>query len=259
MSDRRPLFEIRNLDVSVEGRKIIKNLNLKIYPGEVHALMGKNGSGKTTLSYALMGHPAYSIDAGQVFLDGEDITGLAPDERAKKRLFLGFQYPVPIPGVSVGHFLRASLQNVRGHEIEAKEIRKTIKGRAADLNVPDAFLGRSLNEGFSGGEKKRLETLQLKLLEPKMAIMDETDSGLDIDALKLVAESMNSMRNADRSILIITHYQRLLNHIPPDFVHVFIDGKIVRSGGPELALELESRGYEGIAHETEGEQTLCRR
>jgi Fe-S cluster assembly ATP-binding protein len=257
MSERKPLFEIIDLDVSVDGKTIIRDLNLKIFPGEVHAIMGKNGSGKTTLSCALMGHPLYKIEKGKILLDGEDITDLAPEERAKKRLFLGFQYPVAIPGVAAGHFLRASLLAVRGHEIPAKELRKTIKAEAATLNVPDSFLSRSLNEGFSGGEKKRLETLQLKLLQPKMAIMDETDSGLDIDALKLVAETINSMRNAERSILLITHYQRLLNYIRPDFVHVFIDGKIVKSGGADLALTLEEKGYEWIS--TAEESTLCRR
>jgi Fe-S cluster assembly ATP-binding protein len=262
MEERKALFEIKNLDVSVDNKKLIKDLNLKIYPGEVHAIMGKNGSGKTSLSYALMGHPSYKIDKGEIYLDGENITELAPEERAKKRLFLGFQYPVPIPGVSVGHFLRASLNAVRGHEIESKQIRKIIKAQASALQVPDAFLSRSLNEGFSGGEKKRLETLQLKLLEPKMAIMDETDSGLDIDALRVVAEAMNSLRNADRSILLITHYQRLLNYIRPDFVHVFIAGKIVKSGGPELALELEEKGYEWVQEhpvDEEGNKLLCQK
>lgn len=240
------LFEIKNLSVAVENKEIIKDFSLSIKAGEVHAIMGKNGSGKTTLSMALMGHPAYDVTSGKVLLAGEDITELETEERAKKGLFLGMQYPVAIPGVSVGNFLRTSLKNIWGSKYAPLEIRKRIKEEAEKMKVPAEFLSRSLNDGFSGGEKKKLETLQLALLEPRFAIMDETDSGLDIDALKSVAEKIHSLRNAERGFLIITHYQRILNHIKPDYVHVMIAGKIVKSGGPELALELEEKGYEGI-------------
>lgn len=241
------LLEVKNLSVSVEDKEIIKDFSLEIKPGEVHAIMGKNGSGKTTLSMALMGHPAYDITSGTVTLAGEDITELETEEKAKKGLFLGMQYPVAIPGVSVGNFLRTSLKNIWGEKYTAIEIRKRIKEEAERMKIPSEFLSRSLNDGFSGGEKKKLETLQLALLQPRLAIMDETDSGLDIDALKSVAEKIQSLRNAERSFLLITHYQRLLNYIKPDKVHVMIAGKIVKSGGPELALQLEEKGYEGVA------------
>lgn len=240
------IFEVKNLEVSVEDKKIIHGLSLKIRAGEVHAIMGRNGSGKTTLAHTLMGHPAYRVDGGQIFLDGEEITECSPDERARKRLFLGFQYPVAVPGVSLGNFLRTSVGAVRGEEIPKKDLRKTIKAEAASLNVSDEFLNRSLNDGLSGGEKKRVETLQMQLLQPKVAIMDETDSGLDIDALKLVAEKINSLRSPNRGILLITHYQRLLDYIRPDQVHVMIQGKIVKSGDAALALELEKHGYESF-------------
>jgi Fe-S cluster assembly ATP-binding protein len=239
-------FEIKNLSINVENKEIIKDFSLVIKPGEVHAIMGKNGSGKTTLSMTLMGHPSYEVSAGKILLSGEDITELSPEERAKKGLFLGMQYPVAIPGVSVGNFLRTALKNLWGESIPATEIRKKIKAEAEKMKIPQEFLSRSLNDGFSGGEKKKLETLQLALIAPKMAIMDETDSGLDIDALKSVAEKIESLRGPERSFLIITHYQRILNHVKPDYVHVMIDGKIVRSGGPDLALELEEKGYEKI-------------
>jgi Fe-S cluster assembly ATP-binding protein len=209
--------------------------------------MGKNGSGKTTLSMSLMGHPAYDVTSGQVMLSGEDITDLDTEEKARKGLFLGMQHPVAIPGVSVGNFLRTALKNVWGDKVPVTEIRKRIKDEAQKMKIPAEFLSRSLNDGFSGGEKKKLETLQLSLLAPKFAIMDETDSGLDIDALKSVAEKIHSLRSPDRGFLIITHYQRILNYVKPDYVHVMINGKIVKSGGPELALVLESEGYEGMA------------
>ncbi|MEZ4815892.1 MAG: Fe-S cluster assembly ATPase SufC [Bdellovibrionota bacterium] len=240
------LFEVKNLSVSVEDKEIIKNFSLEIKPGEVHAIMGKNGSGKTTLSMALMGHPSYEVTSGKVLLAGEDITELETEEKAKKGLFLGMQYPVAIPGVSVGNFLRVSLKNIWGDKYSPLEIRKKIKEEAEKMKVPSEFLSRSLNDGFSGGEKKKLETLQLALLQPRFAIMDETDSGLDIDALKSVAEKMQSLRTQERAFLIITHYQRLLNYLKPDKVHVMIAGKIVKTGGPELALELEEKGYEGV-------------
>lgn len=237
------IFEIKNFSVSVEGKEIIKDFSLSIKAGEVHAIMGKNGSGKTTLSMSLMGHPAYDVTGGKIFLSGEDITDLDTEEKARKGLFLGMQHPVAIPGVSVGNFLRTALKNVWGESVSATEIRKRIKDEAQKMKIPAEFLSRSLNDGFSGGEKKKLETLQLSLLAPKFAIMDETDSGLDIDALKSVAEKIYSLRSPERGFLIITHYQRILNYVKPDFVHVMINGKIVKSGGPELALVLESEGY----------------
>ena len=241
-----PLFEIKNLHVEVEGKKVLQGVNLTVNRGEVHAIMGRNGTGKTTLSYTLMGHPKYTVTEGKILLDGEDITNLKPEERARKRLFLAFQYPVAIPGVSVASFLRASLKAVRAGEVEPKEFRNLIKTELKSLGIPENFMTRSLNEGFSGGEKKRLETLQLRLLQPKMAVLDETDSGLDIDALKSVSENLENYRSKDRGMLVITHYQRMLNYIKPDNVHVFGSGRVLQSGGPELALKLEAQGYEWV-------------
>ena len=241
-----PLFEIRNLHAEVEGKKVLQGVNLVVNRGEVHAIMGRNGTGKTTLAYTLMGHPKYTVTAGNIFLDGEDITGLKPEERARKRLFLAFQYPVAIPGVSVASFLRASLKAVRGKEIQPAHFRALIKEELKALQVPENFMTRSLNEGFSGGEKKRLETLQLRLLQPKMAVLDETDSGLDIDALKTISENLENYRSSDRGMLVITHYQRMLNYIKPDVVHVFGSGRILQSGGADLALKLEEQGYEWV-------------
>ena len=261
MSDvtKTPVLEIRGLCVTIqsargeqenqqetEGKQVLRGVDLKLERGQIHAIMGRNGSGKTSLSYTLMGHPKYKVTAGQILLDGEDITALAPHERARKRMFLAFQYPVVVPGVTVANFLRTSVRAVRGDEIPAKELRALIKKEAASLGIADQFLMRSLNEGFSGGEKKRLETLQMRLLQPKLSILDETDSGLDIDALKTVSESVMSLKNSDRAFLIITHYQRMLNYIQPDQVHVFLDGRIAKSGGPELALVLEEKGYDWI-------------
>jgi Fe-S cluster assembly ATP-binding protein len=241
-----PLFEIKNLHVEVEGKKVLKGVNLTVNRGEVHAIMGRNGTGKTTFAYTLMGHPKYTVTEGQILLDGEDITNLKPEERARKRLFLAFQYPVAIPGVSVASFLRASLKAVRTGEVEPKEFRNLIKTELKSLGIPENFMTRSLNEGFSGGEKKRLETLQLRLLQPKMAVLDETDSGLDIDALRSVSENLENYRSKDRGMLVITHYQRMLNYIKPDHVHVFGSGRVLQSGGPELALKLEAEGYEWV-------------
>ena len=246
MSDSKPVLEVRDLHVRVEGKEVVKGISLTINPGEVHAIMGRNGSGKTTLSNAIMGHPRYEISEGQILLGGEDITELAPHERAQKRLFLAFQYPVAVPGVTVGHFLRTCILAVRGQEVSAREVRKLIKAEAKALGVDDSFLRRSLNDGFSGGEKKRMETLQMRLLQPRMAILDETDSGLDIDSLKRVSESIDELRSPERGILLITHYQRMLSHVKPDHVHVLLDGKIVKSGCAMLAEELEQRGYDWI-------------
>lgn len=242
-----PLFEIENLHVSVEGKKVLKGVSLKIGAGEVHAIMGRNGSGKTTLSYTLMGHPKYQVTEGSIRFRGEDITHLPADERAKKRMFLAFQYPVGIPGVSVANFLRASMRAVRGSELQPADVRKRIKKELEFLKIPESFMTRFLNDGFSGGEKKRLETLQMRLLEPYFAILDETDSGLDIDALKQVSEGIEGLRSPERSFLLITHYQRMLNYVKPDFVHVFLDGRIVKSGGFDLAHKLEAEGYDWVS------------
>lgn len=243
---RTPLFELQNLHVSVENKEVLKGVSLKIYPGEVHAIMGRNGSGKTTLSYTIMGHPKYTITEGKILFEGKDLSELSTDERSRAGVFLAFQYPVGVPGVSVGNFLRTSVKAVRGDAIPSGEIRKRIRGEMQNMKIPEAFLGRFLNDSFSGGEKKKLETLQLKLLEPKFAVLDETDSGLDIDALRSVSETIEQNRNPQRSILLITHYQRILNYVKPDFVHVFMDGRIVKSGESSLALELEEKGYDWI-------------
>ncbi len=243
-SSSAPLFEVKNLKVRVGETLILKGINLKVMPGEVHALMGRNGSGKTTLSHTLMGHPSYQVEDGEIRLNGELLNDLEPDERAKRRLFLGFQYPTAIPGVTVANFLRASLKAVRGDEVPVKEMRKLIKSEIEALQIPEEFMNRFLNDGFSGGEKKRLETLQMRLLQPKMAILDETDSGLDVDALRLVSHQIESLRAPDRGILLITHYQRMLNYIKPDRVHILMNGEIVQSGGPELALKVEEIGYD---------------
>lgn len=247
-----PLFEIQDLHVSVEGKTVLNGVNLIVNRGEVHAIMGRNGTGKTTLSYTLMGHPKYKVLKGKILLDGQDITELKPEERARLRLFLAFQYPVAIPGVSVASFLRATLKAVRSSELQPSQFRALIKEQLKTLDIPETFMTRSLNEGFSGGEKKRLETLQLRLLQPKMAVLDETDSGLDIDALRIVSENLQSYRNSKdvdgqgRGMLVITHYQRMLNYIKPDFVHVFGSGKILQSGGAELAIKLEEQGYDWV-------------
>ncbi len=241
-----PLFEIKDLHVAVEGKEVLKGVNLTVNRGEVHAIMGRNGTGKTTLSYTLMGHPKYEVLSGKILLDGEDITAMKPEDRARKRLFLAFQYPVAIPGVSVASFLRASLKSVRGAELQPSQFRALIKEELKHLNIPEAFMTRSLNEGFSGGEKKRLETLQLRLLQPKMAVLDETDSGLDIDALRIVSENLQTYRSPERGMLVITHYQRMLNYIKPDVVHVFGSGRVLQSGGADLALKLEEKGYEWV-------------
>lgn len=244
-----PLLEIVDLHVNVEDKEILKGVNLTIRAGEVHAIMGRNGSGKSTLSYALMGHPRYKVTSGKMLYKGQEISEMSPDQRAKLGLALAFQYPVSIPGVSVSNFLRKTVNAVRGRDIPVKEFRLELKALMAKLGVKDEFLSRYVNDGFSGGEKKRLEILQLSMLNPSLAILDETDSGLDIDALKTVSEGVNAMSKADTAILLITHYQRMLNYVQPQFVHVFQDGKIVASGGSELALELEDRGYEWVTSE----------
>ncbi|HNM52490.1 MAG TPA: Fe-S cluster assembly ATPase SufC, partial [Candidatus Obscuribacter sp.] len=221
-----------------------------IKAGEIHAIMGRNGSGKSTLSYTVMGHPRYKVTSGKMLYKGEEISQMSPDERAKLGIALAFQYPVAIPGVSVSNFLRKTTNACRGREIPVKEFRQELKALMAKLGVKDEFLSRYVNDGFSGGEKKRLEILQLSLLKPSLAVLDETDSGLDIDALKTVSEGVNAMVSPETAILLITHYQRMLDYVQPDFVHVFQDGKIITSGGKELALELESRGYEWVQDTT---------
>lgn len=249
MSADSPLLSIENLHVEVEEKEILKGVNLVINAGETHALMGRNGSGKSTLSYTLMGHPKYKVTGGCMKYKGQDITEMPTDERARLGLTLAFQYPVAIPGVSVSNFLRASVKAVRNKEIPVKEFRKELKEVMDRLGVPKQFLSRYVNDGFSGGEKKRLEIMQLALLKPQMAILDETDSGLDIDALKTVSEGVNSLVSKDSAILLITHYQRILNYVKPDHVHVFHEGKVVLSGGPELSTKLEEHGYDWVTQE----------
>jgi Fe-S cluster assembly ATP-binding protein len=254
-------LEIRNLHANVEGKPILKGVNLTINQGETHALMGPNGSGKSTLAYTIAGHPRYEITEGEVLLNGQNILELPPNERAVLGLFLAYQYPVAIPGISVANFLRASVSAVRkytgaatdkpgateeSHLIPMREFRKELDEQMKLLAVEKAFARRSVNEGFSGGEKKRIEILQMSLLKPKYAILDETDSGLDIDALRTVSEGVNRLTGPELGVLVITHYQRILNYIKPQFVHIFMDGRIVESGGPELALILEEKGYEFI-------------
>ena len=254
-----PMFEIENLHASIEDREILKGVNLTIGQGEIHALMGPNGSGKSTLANVIAGHPSYEVTEGSIRFFGEDILEWEPDERARRGLFLAFQYPTVIPGVSMANFLRmavTSVRNARAAAAEAaggtaqkmtpREFRRLMKEKMALLKMDDAFATRYLNEGFSGGEKKRAEILQMALLEPRMAVLDETDSGLDIDALKVVSEGVNALAGPEMGILLITHYQRLLNFIKPHHVHIMMDGRIVQSGGPELAHELEARGYEGL-------------
>jgi Fe-S cluster assembly ATP-binding protein len=245
------MLEIDKLHVAVDGKEILKGLSLKIGTGELHAVMGPNGSGKSTLSYALAGRNGYEITSGRVLFKGEDLAALSPEERATKGLFLAFQYPIEIPGVVTMTFLRTALNSqkrARGEpEVDATKFLKLVREAAKRLNITDDMLRRTLNVGFSGGEKKRLEALQLAILRPTLAILDETDSGLDIDALKLVADSITALRASDRSFLVITHYQRLLNYIVPDRVHILSDGRIVRSGDAALAHELEAKGYEAIA------------
>ncbi len=242
----QPLLVIDDVHASVEGKEILKGVSLTINAGEIHAVMGPNGSGKSTLSFCLMGHPKYVLTSGRMLHNGQEMTGLTPDERAKQGIFLAFQYPTAIPGVTISNFLRAALRGVRGGDVPIKEFRQAVKTQLKALGIPESFMNRYVNDGFSGGEKKRLEILQMAILNPSLAVLDETDSGLDIDALKTVAAGINALRSPERGMLIITHYQRLLDYIKPDQVHVMFDGRIVKSGGPELALELESKGYEGF-------------
>jgi Fe-S cluster assembly ATP-binding protein len=241
------LLEIRNLKVRVEDREILKGISLTLNPGEVHSIMGPNGSGKSTLAQVLARRETYEVTGGEVLFDGKDLLAMKPEEAACEGLFLAFQYPVEIPGISNAYFLRSALNAIRKHrgqeEMDAMDFLPKLREKLKLLDMDEKLLNRSVNEAFSGGEKKRNEILQMAVLEPKLAILDETDSGLDIDALRIVAQGVNAMRNPDRAMLVVTHYQRLLNYIVPDYVHVLVDGRIAKSGGPELALDLEDKGY----------------
>ena len=241
-------LEIKDLHVSIEGKKILNGVNLKVKQGELHALMGPNGSGKSTLSYALMGHPKYKIDQGEILLDGENIVQLKVDKRAKLGLFLGFQYPVEVPGVTLKNFLWTTYKNLNNGDSSFVDFNEMFSEKLELLGIDKSFATRYLNGGFSGGEKKRAEVLQLAMLKPKIAIMDEVDSGTDVDALKIVANGLKKAVEENTGILLITHYQRILNHVKPDFVHVLIDGKIVKSGDYSLAKEIEEKGYEAITN-----------
>jgi len=250
-------LEIKNLHVNIEDKEILKGLSLTINQGEIHAIMGPNGTGKSTLAYTLMGHPNYTVTEGEIIFKGQNMLELEPDERSRAGIFLAFQYPVAIPGVTVANFLRTAV-NARRRAVNPEdkgmpipEFRKMLKDKMSMLKMDQAFADRYLNEGFSGGEKKRAEILQMATLKPEIAILDETDSGLDIDALRIVAEGVNALSGPDLGVLVITHYQRLLNYIKPDFVHIMLDGKIVESGGPDLALHLEEQGYDWVREKYE--------
>jgi Fe-S cluster assembly ATP-binding protein len=241
------MLSIKNLHVDVDGKEIIRGLDLEVKAGEVHAIMGPNGSGKSTLAHVLAGRDGYQVTEGEILYEGANLLDMAPEERAREGVFLGFQYPVEIPGVNNTYFLKAALNAGRKHrgldELDAMDFMKLVKEKLEILRIDDSLLQRAVNVGFSGGEKKRNEVFQMAVLEPRLALLDETDSGLDIDALKDVAQGVNALRNAERAIVLVTHYQRLLNYITPDFVHILSDGRIIKSGGPELALEVEEEGY----------------
>jgi Fe-S cluster assembly ATP-binding protein len=244
------VLEIRNLHAKIDGKEILRGIDLTVNAGEVHAIMGPNGSGKSTLAKVLAGHPSYEVTGGEVLFEGKSLLELAPDERARGGIFLAFQYPVEVPGVSNAQFLRLAYNERRKHlgeeELDPLEFKDLLAERAKIVEMEPALMSRSVNEGFSGGEKKRNEILQMAVLEPSLAVLDETDSGLDIDALRVVSEGVNRLRRPDNAVILVTHYQRLLNYITPDFVHVLYKGRIVRSGGKELALELEEKGYDWI-------------
>ena len=248
-------LEIRNLHVTAEDKQILKGLDLDVSKGEIHALMGPNGSGKSTLANVIMGHPGFEVTEGEIRFDGEDITEAPPDERSRAGLFMAFQYPVAVPGVTVTKYLRTAInahREARGEEpIKLKDFRKQTEAAMELMNIPRDFASRYINDGFSGGEKKRMEILQLAMLRPRIAVLDETDSGLDIDALRIVAEGVNRFTGPDMGVLIITHYQRILHLVEPDFVHVMFDGRIVKEGGPELVGQLEEKGYGWIREEVE--------
>jgi len=250
MSDQ-PILEIKDLSAGVEDKQILKGINLTLYPGEVHAVMGPNGSGKSTLAAILAGRDGYDVTSGQVLYNGQDLLEMDPEERAREGLFLAFQYPVEIPGVNSTYFLKSALNEIRKHqgqpELDAMEFLTVVKDKMKLLELNEDLLRRSVNEGFSGGEKKRNEIFQMAVLEPKLAVLDETDSGLDIDALKIVANGVNKLKRLDNAQLVITHYQRLLNYVIPDYVHVVVEGRIVRTGDKQLAMELEEKGYDWVS------------
>src|ERR671918_721178 len=250
------MLEIRNLYAAIDGNEILKGINLTVRKGEVHAIMGPNGSGKSTLAKVLAGHPQYEVTAGEVLYEGKNLLEMAPDERAREGVFMAFQYPIEVPGVSNAQFLRLAYNEKRKHhgeeELDPLEFKDLLAERAKIVEMDAGLMSRSVNEGFSGGEKKRNEILQMAVLEPKLAVLDETDSGLDIDALRVVSEGVNKLRTPENAVVLVTHYQRLLNYIVPDRVHVLYRGRIVRSGGKELALELEAKGYDWIKEEGAG-------
>lgn len=249
------LLEIRNLHVAVDGKEILKGVNLKVERGETHAIMGPNGSGKSTLAQALAGHPTYTVTQGEVIYEGKDLLKMEPEVRAREGVFLAFQYPVEIAGVGNSYFLKSALNEIRAargeEEMDAMEFLELLKKKLSWLGMDSSFISRPVNDGFSGGEKKRNEILQMAVLEPKLAILDETDSGLDIDALRIVATGVNQLKRPDRSTLLVTHYQRILNYVTPDYVHVLLDGRIVRSGAKDLALQLEAEGYDWVREKSE--------
>lgn len=246
MSDTRGLFEFHDIHVEVEGKEVVKGLSMTIKRGEIHAIMGPNGSGKSSLSNALMGHPDYRISKGEAYLNGKNLLEMATDERSRSGLFLAFQYPLAIPGVTVANFMRAAVQAQRGPDADMSDFRKWFRSEMDALQIDQSFATRYLNDGFSGGEKKRVEILQMAMLKPKIAMLDETDSGLDIDALKTVADGINRFHSEENGVMLVTHYQRLLNYVKPNVVHVMYDGRFVESGGPDLALKLEDQGYDWI-------------
>jgi Fe-S cluster assembly ATP-binding protein len=255
--NERATLEVRGLRASIEGKEILQGIDLTVRQGETHAVMGPNGSGKSTLANVVMGRPGYVITDGTVLFNGEDVTRLLPDERAKRGLFLAMQYPVEVPGVSVVNFLRTAYKSVKGEDISALAFRRHMKGKMEAIGVEDAMVQRYVNQGFSGGEKKKVEVLQLAVLEPRIAILDETDSGLDIDSLKSVATGVSKLIGPELGVLLITHYQRILEYVHPDFVHVMMAGRIVKEGGPELAKELERSGYDTIRRELGIEETVA--
>lgn len=246
MADNTPTLELDDVHIAIDGKEIVKGVSLTVSQGEIHALMGPNGSGKSTLANTIMGHPKYRVTGGDIRFRGESILKLPPDERAKRGLFLSFQYPTAIPGVTMVNFLRRAVNAVRGEDMPIRDFTKLLTDKMALLKVDREFARRYVNEGFSGGEKKKAEILQMGVLQPKLAMLDETDSGLDVDALRIVAEGVNAVAGPDLGILIITHYQRILDYVKPNFVHILADGRLVRSGGPELAQEIETRGYDWL-------------
>jgi Fe-S cluster assembly ATP-binding protein len=250
MTNATPTLVIENLHVSVEGKEILKGVSLTVNQGEIHALMGPNGSGKSTLASTIMGHPKYTVTSGDIRFRGESILNLPPDERARRGLFLSMQYPVAIPGVTLVNFMRRAVSAVRGADVPVREFTNLLTSKMSLLKVDREFARRYVNEGFSGGEKKKAEILQLAMLQPKIAVLDETDSGLDIDALRTVAEGVSAVVGPDLGVLIITHYQRILNYIKPDHVHILAEGRVIREGGPELAIEIENRGYDWLLSPT---------